>query len=201
MTNLNARQDQPAMPSLAALGSSWGWLLTFGIVTVLVGIAALAWPGPTILVIAILFGAQLLVNGVYRFIHALTSEADRTLPQILLAVLAIVAGLLVLRAPAGAALLVPIVLGLFWTVSGLIETFHALTSRDVPSRGWTAIVGVLSVVAGVVVLAYPGIGLVTLTYLFGAWLVIYGAVAILRALRMRPHAAPAPTEAGRPAPA
>lgn len=191
---------QPQAEALAAAGRSWGWLLAFGIITLLAGLIALVWPGPTILVIAVVFGVQLLVGGIFWFVSALASEDKHTATTILLAVLAIIAGVVVLRSPAGAALAFPLVLGLFWMISGIIETFHALVGREVTSRGWAVAAGLLSLVAGIVLLAYPGIGLVAMTYLLGVWLVIYGGIAIGRSVRMRPHGAPAATTPG-PAPA
>jgi uncharacterized membrane protein HdeD (DUF308 family) len=181
---------------LAAAGRSWGWLLAFGIITLLTGIIVLAWPGPTVLVIAVVFGVQLLVGGLFWFVSALASEEKHTATRILLAVLAIVVGVVVLRSPATVALLLPLVLGLFWMVSGIIETFHALVAREITSRGWAVASGLLGLLAGIVLLAYPGVGLVTMTYLLGVWLVIYGGIAIGRAVRMRPHAAPAATTPG-----
>jgi uncharacterized membrane protein HdeD (DUF308 family) len=46
-------------------------------------------------------------------------------------------------------------------------------------------VGVLSVLAGLVVLAYPGISLVTLALVLGVWLIIYGVMEIALAFRVR----------------
>jgi len=50
---------------LAGVGRHWGWVLAFGIVTLLAGILALAWPGRTVVVLAALFGVQLVVAGIF----------------------------------------------------------------------------------------------------------------------------------------
>jgi uncharacterized membrane protein HdeD (DUF308 family) len=52
-------------------------------------------------------------------------------------------------------------------------------------RGWTIFMGALSVVAGVVVLVYPGISLLTLAVVLGVWLLVYGAMEIVLAFRLR----------------
>lgn len=171
------------------VGQSWGWLLGFGLLTLLAGILALVWPGPTVLAIAVIFGAQLLVGGLFWFVSALSETEKISAAQILLAVLAIVAGVLVLRSPVESALLFPLVLGLFWLVSGVVETFHAIVRETVTARGWAIAAGVLSVLAGIALLVYPGLGLVTLTYLLGAWLVVYGVITSVRAVQLRPHGA------------
>ncbi|HKB31546.1 MAG TPA: DUF308 domain-containing protein, partial [Streptosporangiaceae bacterium] len=59
---------------LARLGRHWVTLLVFGLLTLAAGVAALAWPGPTILVIAILFGLQLIVSGIFRFFAAFATD-------------------------------------------------------------------------------------------------------------------------------
>lgn len=59
-----------AADMLARVGRHWGWALAFGIITVLAGIAVLAWPGPTLVVIAIWFGIELVVLGIFRFVAA-----------------------------------------------------------------------------------------------------------------------------------
>jgi uncharacterized membrane protein HdeD (DUF308 family) len=61
---------QQGADMLAQLGRHWGWVLSFGIITLLAGILVLAWPGATLLVIAVLFGVQLIVAGIFRFVAA-----------------------------------------------------------------------------------------------------------------------------------
>ncbi|MBB5158518.1 HdeD family acid-resistance protein [Saccharopolyspora phatthalungensis] len=202
MSNTSEQVAASAAEPLARLGRSWEWLLAFGILTLIAGILALVWPGPAVLTLAIIFGAQLFVGGIFWFVKAVSSYREAGFSQVLLAVLAIVAGVVVLRSPLAAIAVFPLVLGLFWIVSGLIETFHAVVHADVASRGWAIASGLLSVLAGIALLVYPGIGLVTLTYILGIWLVVYGVISSVRAVRMRPHAAPAaaPAHPG-PAPA
>ncbi len=50
---------------LARLGSAWGWIVAYGVVSLLAGVIAVAWPSSTLVVIAIIFAAQLLVGAVY----------------------------------------------------------------------------------------------------------------------------------------
>ena len=85
---------------LAGVGRHWGWVLAFGIVTLLAGLLALAWPGRTIVVIAVLFGIQLVVAGVFRFVAALASDDESGGTRVLLAllgVLSFIVGLYALR--------------------------------------------------------------------------------------------------------
>ena len=61
---------------LTRLGRHWGWILFFGILMVVVGIIALAWPGPTVIALAVLFGIQLIVSGIFSFINAFAAPTS-----------------------------------------------------------------------------------------------------------------------------
>jgi uncharacterized membrane protein HdeD (DUF308 family) len=54
-----------------------------------------------------------------------------------------------------------------------------------PHRGWAALTGLLSVLAGVVVLASPGLSLYGLAVILGVWLLILGGMEIGAASRLR----------------
>jgi uncharacterized membrane protein HdeD (DUF308 family) len=173
---------------LAGVGRHWGWVLTFGIVTVLAGLLALAWPGRTVVVIAVLFGAQLVVAGIFRFVAALAADDERGTTRVLLAllgVLSFIVGLYALRHILVTVAALALLLGIFWIVNGTVEVFTALSHRGMRGRGWTVFMGLLSVVAGVVVLVYPGISLVTLAVVLGVWLLVYGVMEIVLAFQLR----------------
>jgi hypothetical protein len=74
---------------VARVGRHWGWVLAFGIITVLLGIIVLAWPGRTLLVVAVLFGAQLIVMGIFRFVNAIATEGLTSGNRALLALLGV----------------------------------------------------------------------------------------------------------------
>jgi uncharacterized membrane protein HdeD (DUF308 family) len=173
---------------LARLGRHWGWVLFYGIVTLLAGLAVLAWPGATLLVIAVLFGVQLIVAGIFRFAAAFATDDASGGTRVLLAllgVLSVIIGLWAVRHVLLTLLALVVLLGIFWVVNGTIELFTALSHRGMTERGWTAAMGVLSILAGLVVLIYPGPSLLTLSIVLGIWLLIYGVMEIVAAFRVR----------------
>jgi len=179
---------QQGADMLTRLGRHWGWVLWFGAITLLAGIVVLAWPGATLLVIAVLFGVQLIVAGIFRFVAAFATEDASGGTRVLLAllgVLSFIIGLYAVRHILLTLLALVLLLGIFWVVNGTIELFAALSQRGMPGRGWTAAMGLLSILAGIVVLSYPGPGLVTLTIVLGIWLLIYGLMEITAAFRLR----------------
>jgi uncharacterized membrane protein HdeD (DUF308 family) len=171
----------------ARLGRHWGWLMAFGLVTLLAGVAILAWPGPTVLVLALLFGAQLVVAGVFRFGAALASDdlsgGTRVL-YALLGVLSIIVGLYALRHVLISVVALALLLGIYWIVNGTIEIFAALSQPDIQGRGWIVFMGVLSIVAGLIALVFPAISLLALAVVLGVWLVVFGALEVLSAFRL-----------------
>jgi uncharacterized membrane protein HdeD (DUF308 family) len=177
-----------AADMLARVGRHWVWVMAFGILTILAGVAVLAWPGPTLIVVAILFGIQLIVSGIFRFVAAFASDDLTGGTRVLLAllgVLSLIIGLYALRHVLITLVALALLLGIFWVANGAVELFTSISHREMPNRGWTAFTGVLSILAGIVVLAYPGISLVTLAVVLGIWLLFFGVMEITMALRIR----------------
>jgi uncharacterized membrane protein HdeD (DUF308 family) len=163
-------------------------VLAYGIITLLAGIAVLAWPSATLLVIAVLFGVQLIVSGIFRFVAALAIDDLTGGTRVLLAllgVLSVIIGLWAVRHVLLTLLALVVFLGIFWVINGAIEVFTALSHRAMPERGWTAFMGILSVIAGVIVLAYPGLSLLSLAVILGIWLLVFGAMETMLAFRLR----------------
>jgi uncharacterized membrane protein HdeD (DUF308 family) len=179
--------ESPVADTLTRLGRHWGWVLAYGVITMLAGIAVLAWPAPTILVLAVLFGIQLIVAGIYRFIAAFddtdTTGATRVL-QALLAVFSIVVGLAALRHIFLTIAVLPLVLGLYWVINGVTELFTALSHRRIPGRGWIGVTGILSIMAGLIAFLFPAITLLGLALVLGIWLLVLGATQIGLAFRL-----------------
>ena len=170
------------------VGRHWGWVLAYGILTLLAGVAVLAWPSETLLVIAVLFGVQLIISGIFRFVGALASDdltGGTRVMLALLGVLSIIIGLWAVRHVVITLIALVVFLGIFWVVNGLIEIFTAVAHRDMPDRGWTILMGVLSIFAGLIVLAYPGLSLFGLAVILGIWLLVFGILELMAAFRLR----------------
>ena len=170
------------------VGRHWGWVLAYGILTLIAGVVVLAWPGETLLVLAVLFGIQLIVSGIFRFVAALASTdltGGTRVMLALLGVLSIIIGLWAVRHVVITLVALVVFLGIFWVVNGLIEIFTAVGHRDMPDRGWSILMGVLSIFAGLIVLAYPGLSLFGLAVILGIWLLVFGILELMAAFRLR----------------
>lgn len=173
---------------LGRLGRHWGWVLFFGVITVVLGILALAWPGHTLIAIAVVFGVQLVVMGVFRFVASFAfpdlSGGTRVL-YALLGVLSLIIGLYALRHVLITIVALALLLGIFWVVNGTTELFTAISQRELPNRGWNIFSGILGIIAGIILLVYPAISVLTLAIVVSIWLIVYGMMLISVASQMR----------------
>jgi uncharacterized membrane protein HdeD (DUF308 family) len=171
----------PAATAVAAVGRHWGLVVALGILSVVAGLAMLVWPQETVLVIAVIIGIQLIVNGLVRLVQSFAVDDASGGERVLLALLgifSILVGVLCLRNILQTVAALAILVGVFWLVAGIIDVIGGLSPGQVRGRGWRLLTGALGVIAGIAVLAYPGISLAALVALFGIWLLLYGALAI-----------------------
>jgi uncharacterized membrane protein HdeD (DUF308 family) len=173
---------------VSQLGRAWWWPLIFGIISIIAGILAIAWPGPTLVVLAVLFGIELIVWGIFRLVGAITfgdeSAGARTLWAIL-GVLSLLIGFYALRHIVITLLSLGLLLGIFWLVDGIGTLVSAAEHKNMPGRGFAVLSGVLGVIAGLILLFWPAISILTLALLAGIWLLVVGFTQITVAMQLR----------------
>jgi uncharacterized membrane protein HdeD (DUF308 family) len=165
------------------------WKLAAGVLTALLGAIVLAWPGPTILVASTLFGVYLLVTGLVELFVAFTlpwSAATRVM-LVISGGLSLVLAILSLRhfGDAYAVLLLSLWIGISFIFQGVSGVAAGISERQMPGRGWDIVLGILSVIAGAVVLSWPFDSIDVLTIVTGVWLVISGVVKVVQSFRIR----------------
>ena len=173
---------------LRVVGKSWGWVLFFGIVTLILGALVVARPKDTIYAFAIVVGIWLFVAGLFRMVVAIADSEDTTGTRWLIAVLgllSVIIGILFLRHTQQTVTTLAFLIGLFWVVGGLIEFFTAYSDHGSPARGFRIVMGVLAFAAGVVTLVVPHLTLGVLAVIMGIWLIIYGLLEVALSLQLR----------------
>jgi uncharacterized membrane protein HdeD (DUF308 family) len=102
-------------------------------------------------------------------------------------VLSVILGILAFRhfGQGYAILLLAIWIGIGFTFRGVTAVALAAGDRGFPGRGWAIFFGVISIIAGVVVLAYPFDSIVTLALVVGIWLIILGVMEVISGFGMR----------------
>jgi uncharacterized membrane protein HdeD (DUF308 family) len=173
---------------LRIIGKSWGWVLFFGIVTLILGVLVVIRPKDTVYAFAILLGIWLFVAGLFRIVTAIAESGDTAGSRWFVAVLgllSVIIGILFLRHTEETVTTLAFLIGLFWIVGGIIEFFTAYSDYGSPARGWRIAMGILAFAAGIVTLVVPHLTLNVLAVIMGIWLIIYGVLEIALSLQLR----------------
>jgi uncharacterized membrane protein HdeD (DUF308 family) len=170
----------------------WKWKLVAGLLTIVLGGIVLAWPGPTILVASTLFGVYLLLSGFTELFLAFTlpRAAGTRILLFITGALSLVLAVLSFRhfGDAYAILLLSIWIGIGFIFQGVSAVAVSIGEQNLPGRGWYAVLGVISVIAGFVVLVWPFDSIVVLALVTGVWLVVMGVVQSIQAFQIRKDA-------------
>lgn len=183
---MNHAQRSSMLPTVSG---NWWALAVRGTAAVLIGLAAVAWPGLTLAVLIILYGAFAVVDGAFAIVAGLRSIGG-TRRWLLLAegVLGLLAGLVALFWPGLAAVVVLYVFS-FWAIfGGLMRILGAILLRREIDNEWTmALGGVLWILLGIVLAVLPGAGLLAVAWVIGVLTLAMGVTLIIQAFRVRGH--------------
>lgn len=172
---------------LEMISRNWWMLLIRGIAAVLLGIAVLILPGLTLDVLVTTFAAYLFVDGIFAIITAVMHrEYGRWWLLALEGVLGIIAGIAAFLFP-GAAVATFFYIVVFWAIAtGVMEILNAIELRKQIDNEWALILsGAVSIIWGILLLANPGAGIMTLLWLFGVLAIAFGALTIWLSFRVR----------------
>ncbi|MBO0897199.1 MULTISPECIES: HdeD family acid-resistance protein [Arthrobacter] len=160
-------------------GIRTGMVVT-GVLSVVLGALVLFWPGATLDVIAVLFGLYFVVAGAVRVVTGLVTPllGGLRVLNILIGLLLLIAGVAAIRNPLASLSVLALFIGIAWIVEGIMS----LTEVESGGSRWYAIIyGIVSIIAGVVVLFLPVSSLAALVIFGGVALVVLGIVEVVRA--------------------
>jgi uncharacterized membrane protein HdeD (DUF308 family) len=167
----------------------WKARLASGLIALALGIVVLVWPGPSILVAAVLFGLFLVLSGIVELVFAFTLDVSvgHRMLFFITGALSVTLGVLAFRhfGQGYAVLLLAVWIGVALIFQGVSELTLAISHREIPGRGWLVFGGVISDLAGIVVIAWPFSSIIALALVTGIWLVIIGIARIVSAFRAR----------------
>jgi uncharacterized membrane protein HdeD (DUF308 family) len=167
----------------AALADRWWAIGLRGVAGILLGIAAFAWPGITLFVLVILFGAYALVDGVFALV---AGALGRSWLLILEGVLGVVAGIIALVWPGITAIALLFVVAAWALLTGVAELAAAIRLRRLIRNEWLLVIGgAASVVFGILLVVNPRAGLLALVWLVGAYALVFGVILVGLAYRLR----------------
>ena len=162
-------------------------LIVRGVLALIVGVIAIAWPGVTILALVILFAIYAFMAAGLQGARAFSSRnAGPVFGHLLLALIDLAAGVVALVWPGPTAYVLVIIVAAWALVGGFAEIFAGFQSGETAgTRAMFIIAGLVSVAFGVVLFARPNVGAVTLALLFGLYSMIYGFSQITAGIQAR----------------
>ena len=173
---------------LSIFARNWWVLALQGVTAVLFGILALVWPYQTLLALVILFGAFMLVDGVLTLAGAFAwRKWNQGWWAVALAgVAGIIVGVLTFVWPGMTGLVLLYLIAAWAITTGILEIVAAIELRRVIEGEWLMVLsGILSVVLGVLLVAFPGAGALGLAWLIGIYALVYGLLLIALAFHLR----------------
>ncbi|MEU5887653.1 HdeD family acid-resistance protein [Streptomyces sp. NPDC047461] len=191
-TQPRAHEPEPPVegPLHALSKAAWQVVLITGIASLILGVLVLIWPGSTLLATGVLFGVYLVVSGVFQLVSAFGTHRTTGLRVLAFVsgALSILLGLFCFRGPMQSLLLLALWIGIGWLIRGITQTLAAASDPSMPARGWQIFLGIVTFLAGIVLIDSPFESVAVLTVVGGIWLVAVGIVEIVTAVRMRGQA-------------
>jgi uncharacterized membrane protein HdeD (DUF308 family) len=191
----SATQERFAAAAEATTGGGGAWMVVAAaaVASLAVGVLLLAWPSATLTIVAVLFGVALVISGLYRLFEGFTARGERggtRVAYIVIGLIAAVVGLYCLRHHSVTVFLLAFLVGAYWIIHGVADLAVAATSGPQPGRWLRAVAGLFAIAAGAVMLFWPGISLVVLLTVLGAWLLLYGLLLAVLAFQLRKRPIP-----------
>jgi uncharacterized membrane protein HdeD (DUF308 family) len=170
----------------------WKSTLISGILTLAVGVVVLMWTGHSIVFAAVAFGVYLLITGFWQvaFAFGLHVSAGGRVLLFISGAASLVLAFMAFRHfskgdEATAVYLLAIWIGIGFIFRGVATTVSAISDPTLPGRGWEIFLGVMSLLAGMIMLGSPFNSIVILAQVVGIWLLVIGTFEIVSAFRIR----------------
>jgi len=153
----------------------WGWFLAFGIVLMVLGIAAVVRSIVATVASMLFFGWLLVLACIFQFVSAfMVGNWAGFFLHVLMAILFGVAGVMMLARPVISAEALTLMMSMFFLIAGVYQLIVSLWAH-LPGWGWQVLNGVVTSILGVLVLAqWPASGLWVIGLFVGINLISYG---------------------------
>lgn len=170
------------------LARNWWAMALRGLFAVIFGIVAIVWPGLTLSALIIIFGAYALVDGVFAIVSAIrrAGEYSRWWMLLIEGVIGVGAGIIAIVWPGLTALALLYIIAFWAILTGAFEITAAIRlRREIETEWFLGLGGLLSILFGIILIIFPGSGALALTWLIGAYAIIFGIALIVLGLRLR----------------
>ena len=175
--------DEPA--AVGMLAGSWQAALFLGVVTLILGLIVTFHPTTSLNVLAVLLGILMIISGLFHLIRVFDPRERHRVWLGIAGLLFIVIGVILIRHLHLTRSIIGLVIGITWIVQGLTALIGGISGGVREGRAWWIIFGVVSLIAGIVVVSAPASSLDVLATLLGIWFVIMGIFEIIGGFLIR----------------
>ncbi|MET9499943.1 HdeD family acid-resistance protein [Streptomyces sp. NPDC006552] len=167
--------------------AAWQAVLLAGVAALILGVLVLVWPGASLWAAGVLFGLYLVISGAFQLVTAVGTHVTTGLRVMafISGTVSILLGLFCFRGSMQSILLLALWIGIGWLFRGITQTAAAASDPAMPARGWQIFLGIVSAMAGIVLVVSPFESVAVLTLVGGCWLVALGVVEIVEAFLLR----------------
>jgi uncharacterized membrane protein HdeD (DUF308 family) len=171
------------------LKAHWKLFLFQGVVMVILGILAVAWPAMATIAVDLYVGWLFLISGIVGLVAMFSArDVPAFLWTLLTAALAMAVGVLLIWKPVEGALSLTIVLTAFFVAEGIFQIVGSFSYRDVMpgSWGWMLVSGISDLfLAGILIVYWPVSAAWTLGLIVGINLITSGVAIVTAAIEAR----------------
>jgi uncharacterized membrane protein HdeD (DUF308 family) len=172
---------------LHTLAANWWALALRGLAAVVFGLLTFFLPGVTLVTLVLLFGAYALVDGIFN-VMAFFRVASHQWALLVEGVVGIIAGVLTFAWPAITALVLLYVIAFWAILTGIFEIIAGIRLRKAITNEWLLLImGVFSLLFGLLILFAPGAGALAIVFWIGAYALVFGIFLLALAFRLRWH--------------
>ena len=172
------------------LARNWGWIVLRGAAAVIFGVLALLWPGITLIILTLFFGAYALTDGICALIAAYKGrEGGKPVwTHVLIGVLGIATGIVTFLWPGMTALALLMFIAVWALFIGVFQIVAAVRLRKEIENEWLlGLSGALSVLFGVLMIISPGAGALAVVWIIAIYSILFGLLLIAFGVRLKAH--------------
>ncbi len=171
---------------LELLSRRWWLIVLRGVVAVVFGLLAVAWPEITVLALALLWGIYVLADGISAAMIGVAGTGQERALHLGIGALGVLTGVLALVWPGITAMVLLVVIAVWAIIAGIMQIAAAVRLRRVIQREWfLAVSGVVSLVLGLLLIVQPAEGAIALVIAIATFVIAWGVVLIVLGFRLR----------------
>ena len=170
------------------------YLIVRGVLALIVGIVAVAWPGVTVYAFVVIFAVYAFLDAVVQAVRAFSGVPTRAAnARILIALVDVAAGVVAISYPNITAVVLVVIVAIWAIAFGVLDLFAAFGAGEtVGTRAWLVVAGLVPIAFGFVLVGRPDVVVVSLAVIYGIFSLAFGITEIVLGVQARRAAVAAP---------